>query len=141
MTAREFDKRNTPAAGPTGHDALLASLRGALHAFAAELHDAPLQEMRDKGLAHHHVRIVGSRRDRAPAQAKPDGSGGAGQPRLPGGVLSACGGHRRGTDAVRPAAAGAALPRGGLLVQEIVGRAARLPDDLPAIARALARDP
>jgi aminoglycoside phosphotransferase (APT) family kinase protein len=33
---------------------------------------------------------------------------------------------------------GRALPRGGLLVEEIVGRAARLPDDLPALARALA---
>src|SRR5262249_14735545 len=32
-----------------------------------------------------------------------------------------------------------ALPRGALVVEEIVGRLARVPGDLPAIARALAR--
>jgi len=139
MTAREFDNGVAQAAGPIGRDALLSSLRGALHAFAADLRDAPLQEMRDKGLAHNHVRLVGlglvARLPKQsqlglPAQANLD-------------YQAACF-RRAAASGCTPRLHGVLppslhLPRGGLLVEEIVGRAAQLPGDLPAIADTLAR--
>src|SRR5699024_1862166 len=49
---------------------------------------------------------------------------------------ASCGGHTPNLHAVLPPDAD--LPRGGLLVSAIEGRPARLPEDLPAIAHALA---
>ncbi|HET9206950.1 MAG TPA: hypothetical protein VFO28_11975, partial [Burkholderiaceae bacterium] len=43
-----------------GAEDLLDRLRRALHAARSPWADAPLQPMADKGLAHHHVRLVGS---------------------------------------------------------------------------------
>ena len=97
-----------------------------------------LQRLPDKGLAHDHVRLVGTGLlARIPKQS---------QMQL--GALdnlqyqAACferawaGGHTPRLD--RFLLPSDQLPRGALLVQEIIGRAARLPDDLPAITLALA---
>ena len=115
-------------------DALRASLREACPAYAG----VPLQAMADKGLAHHHVRLVGTGViARLPKQSQ---MGLGAQANLD--YQAAC--------FARASASGHAptlhsmlaptptLPRGGLLVEEIHGSAARLPRDLPAIAMALA---
>ncbi len=114
------------------------ALRSALHEAGSPLADSKLEAMADKGLAHHHVRIVGSGViARLPKQSQ---MGLAAKLNLD--YQAACF-ERAYLSGAAPALHGvlapsAALPRGGLLVEEIVGRAARLPDDLPAIARALA---
>ena len=119
-------------------EALIDRLRSALRQAHSPLADLPLEAMADKGLAHHHIRIVGSGViARLPKQSQ---MGLAARHNLD--YQAACF-QRAHASGAAPAlcgllAPGAALPRGGLLVQEIVGRAARLPDDLPAIARALA---
>ncbi len=115
------------------------------HALAAALRDAgspwagrALKRLRDKGLAHDHVCIEGSGLlARIPKQS---------QMRLaPAGNLAyqaacferaAAGGHTPRLQGVLPPSLH--LPRGALLVEEIVGRAAALPQDLDAIVRALA---
>lgn len=99
-----------------------------------------LHPMADTGLAHHHVWLEREQLDwvaRLPKQS---------QMRLdPAANLdyqAACflrasqGGHAPFLHGVLPP--GPELPRGGLLVSAIRGRHARLPDDLPAIAEALA---
>ena len=119
-------------------DALLDRLRAALRTAGSPWADVALQPMADKGLAHHHVRLVGTGAiARLPKQSQ---MGLQAQANLD--YQAAC--------FQRASAAGAAprlfgvlapsdvLPRGGLLVEEIVGCPARLPDDLPAIACALA---
>ena len=132
-----------PASGPSAkpHDthagligALRASLREACPAYAG----VPLQAMADKGLAHHHVRLVGT--GVIARLPKPSQMGLGAQANLD--YQAAC--------FARASASGHAptlhsmlaptptLPRGGLLVEEIHGSAARLPRDLPAIAMALA---
>lgn len=118
--------------------ALLDPLRAALHDARSVWADAPLEPMSDKGLAHHHVRLVGTGViARLPKQSQMDL---AAQANLD--YQAAC--YRRVSVAgAAPQLRGvlapsSELPRGGLLVQEIVGRSARLPDDLRAIARALA---
>jgi len=124
------------SAGPRG--ALIDSLRRALRAARSPFADLPLEPMADKGLAHHHVRLAGSGAiARLPKQSQ---MGLAAQANLD--YQAACF-ARAGASGAAPRLIGVlppgeALPRGGLLVEEIVGRSARLPDDLPAIARALA---
>jgi thiamine kinase-like enzyme len=114
--------------------ALAQSLRDAAPAFA----DTDLVPLADKGLAHHHVRLAGTGvLARLPKQSQ---LGLAAQANLD--YQAACfarasaSGHAPQLRGVLPPSAG--LPRGGLLVEEIVGRPARLPDDLPALADALA---
>ena len=119
-------------------DALLAALRQALRTDGSDLADAPLQPMSDTGLAHHHVRLVGSGLiARLPKQSQ---MGLAAQDNIDYEaacfVRAAASGHVpriAGT-----LAAGPALPRGALLVEEVIGRPPRLPEDLRAIAQALA---
>jgi hypothetical protein len=123
---------------PAGLQALLRGLQQALQTTQPQLASLPLQPMLDKGLAHHHVRLQGSGLiARLPKQS---------QMGLPAAANlayeAACFGRAAASGHV-PALAGLlppgpGLPRGGLLVEEIVGRPARLPDDLPAIATALA---
>ena len=119
-------------------DALLDRLRAALRAARSPYAEAPLESMADKGLAHHHVRLVGTGAiARLPKQSQ---MGLAAHDNLA--YQAACY-QRASASAAAPRCIallppGDVLPRGGLLVQEIVGRSARLPDDLPAIARALA---
>ena len=113
-------------------------LRRALQAARSPWAGATLQPMADKGLAHHHVRLVGSGAiARLPKQSQ---MGLDTQAALD--YQAACF-ERAGASGATPQLMGRlppsdALPRGGLLVQEIVGRSVRLPQDLPAIAIALA---
>jgi thiamine kinase-like enzyme len=117
---------------------LLDRLRRALQAARSPWAEAALQPMTDKGLAHHHVRLAGSGAiARLPKQSQ---MGLDAQAALD--YQAACF-QRASTTGAAPRLLGRlppsdALPRGGLLVQEIIGRSARLPEDLPAIARALA---
>lgn len=103
-----------------------------------------LERLRDKGLAHDHVRLVGSAAltgtpllARVPKQSQLD---------LPAAdnlaYQAACfdracaGGHAPRLHAVLPP--DDLLPRGALLVEDVHGRVARLPGDLHAIMAALA---
>ncbi len=118
--------------------ALLASLRHALRKARSPWADAPLIALHDKGLAHHHVRLVGSGLlARLPKQSQMGFDAAANLA-----YEAACyeraaaSGHVPRVEGTLPVSA--ALPRGGLLVEEIVGRTARLPEDLAAIAEAFA---
>ena len=118
--------------------AAVDALHLALQAEWPAYRDTPLQPLPDKGLAHHHVRLLGTGRlARIPKQSQ---MGLAAQANLD--YQAACfarasaSGHAPVLHAVLVPSQ--ALPRGALLVEEIVGRPARLPDDLPAIAQALA---
>ena len=120
---------------------LLASLRSALQHARLPFADAPLHLLGDKGLSHHHVRLVGTGLlARLPKQSQ---MGLGAQANLA--YEAACferaapSGHvplLHPPHGLLPPSA--ALPRGGLLVQEVIGRSARLPQDLPAIVRSLA---
>jgi thiamine kinase-like enzyme len=135
--------RDTPPANPAHdtHLGLIDTLRASLREACPACPDyagVSLQAMADKGLAHHHVRLMGTGViARLPKQSQ---MGLGAQANLD--YQAACfarasaSGHAPALRAVLPPTA--ALPRGGLLVEEIHGRAARLPGDLPAIAQALA---
>lgn len=126
-----------PVSHPT-HDPLLTSLASALAAHGSPWAGVPLERLRDKGLAHDHVRLCGmGALARIPKQS---------QMHL-GAVdnlayQKACferaapGGHAPRLFGVLPP--GAFLPRGALLVEDIVGRNAALPADLGHIVQALA---
>lgn len=113
-------------------------LAAALRAAASPWADAPLERLRDKGLAHDHVRM-GSTGVLARIPKQSQMQLGA-QANLD--YQAACferasaAGHAPRLLGVLPPSA--FLPRGALLVQEITGRNAVLPDDLPAIVQALA---
>jgi thiamine kinase-like enzyme len=98
----------------------------------------PLEPLPDKGLAHDHVRLVGTGLlARIPKQSQMglDAAHNLAYQRACF-ERAAAGGH---TPALHGwLAPSAHLPRGALLVEEVVGRPARLPQDLPAIARSLA---
>ncbi len=100
--------------------------------------DADLEPLADTGLAHEHVRLLGhGALARIPKQSQMD---------LPAAdnlrYQAACferatpSGHTPRLLEVLPTSPD--LPRGALVVEEIVGRAVRLPSELPAIAVALA---
>jgi hypothetical protein len=118
--------------------AVVASLSRALDASHSAHAGAPLERLRDKGLAHDHVRLAGSGLlARIPKQSQLQL---AAQANLD--YQAACfrraatGGHAPRLAEVLPPSMH--LPRGALLVEEINGRVAALPQDLPAIVRALA---
>ncbi|WP_127999523.1 aminoglycoside phosphotransferase family protein [Piscinibacter defluvii] len=119
-------------------DALTEALRTALRAQHSPWADAPIAPLADAGLAHAHLRLVGTGvLARVPKQSQLD---------LPAAAnlayQAACferaapSGHVPRLHGMLPP--GDALPRGALLVEEIVGRPARMPQDLPAIVDALA---
>jgi hypothetical protein len=128
---------------PADQDQASARLAGVLRGLRAALAETPfadaaLDPLRDKGLAHDHIRLLGTAwLARIPKQSQMD---------LPAAenlaYQAACfhragaGGHTPRLHQVLPPRPG--LPQGALLVEEIHGRPARLPQDLPAIARALA---
>jgi aminoglycoside phosphotransferase (APT) family kinase protein len=128
-----------------GPDPLLQALAAALAEAgpALGLSAAPLrlERLPDKGLAHHHVRLVGhGLLARVPKQSQ---MGLAAAANLA--YQSSCferaaaSGHApRLHGRLAPTPPGTPLERGALLVQEIEGRPAELPAELPAIARALA---
>jgi len=122
-----------------GQDRRAGRLPALVEALAAAGQEAGLPElMPDTGLAHAHIRLRGTGRiARLPKQS---------QMRLGAAenlaYQAACftrasaSGHAPRLSAVLPPSKG--LPRGGLIVEEIEGRPARLPGDLPAIMSALA---
>lgn len=117
---------------------LADDLRTALRAARSPWADAPLEPLPDLGLAHTHVRLAGAGvLARIPKQSQMDL---AAADNLA--YQAACferasaSGHAPRLQGVLPPSQ--ALPRGALLVEEIVGRPARLPQDLGAIAQALA---
>ncbi len=105
----------------------------------ADLRDGELQPMAVKGLAHEHFRLG----DRGWVLRVPKQSQFALSAQDNLAYQAACfarvsaSGHAPALAAVLPP--DAALPMGALVVQEIVGRPPRLPDDLPALASAMAR--
>lgn len=120
------------------HPDLVQRLRAALQAARHVAAGQPLVALPDKGLAHDHVRLQGSGwLARIPKQSQ---LGLAAQANLD--YQRACferaaaSGHTPGLHGVL--APSTHLPRGALLVQDIEGRPARLPSDLPALAAALA---
>ncbi|WP_439519918.1 phosphotransferase [Hydrogenophaga sp.] len=119
-------------------EGLVQSLRDALRAARHSAADSALEHLRDKGLAHDHVRIVGSGLlARVPKQSQMDLGA---HDNLA--YQRACF-ERAAASAHTPALRGWLmpsfhLPRGALLVDEIRGRPAQLPTDLDAIATALA---
>lgn len=115
-----------------------ARLRSALCAIRHPWQNAALEVLPDKGLTHHHVRLVGTGAlARIPKQSQlglsaPDNLA----------YQQACfmrgfasGATPRYLGCLPPSSE---LPRGALLVQEIVGHPLRLPHDLKGMARALA---
>lgn len=118
--------------------ALLAQLRAALRDARSPLADAALEPLGDKGLAHHHVRVVGSGLlARCPKQSQM-GLDAATNLAYEAACYqrAAASGHVPRVEGVLPVSA--ALPHGALLVEEVIGRSARLPEDLDAIASAFA---
>lgn len=125
-------------APPPARTHLLESLRIALRATDSGPAEAPVELMEDKGLAHDHIRLAGTGLiARLPKQSQ------LGLPASENLAYQAACYERASASGYAPHLAAIipicdALPRGGLLVEEIVGRPARLPADLPAIATALA---
>lgn len=118
--------------------ALVAALRAGLRAIGSPWAALPLQPLADTGLAHLHLRLQGSPALlRVPKQSQMGLSAAANLA-----YEAACyarawpSGHVPQGLGVLPPAPG--LPRGALLVEAVAGRPARLPQDLPAIAAALA---
>lgn len=116
----------------------LAALADALRRDAPSMADAALEPMPDTGLAHWHVRLVG--RGVVARLPKQSQMGLGARANLD--YQAACferasaGGHAPRLVALL--APHESLPRGGLLVEEVVGRPLSLPHDLPALADALA---
>lgn len=115
-----------------------AALAGALARCRPDLAGAALAPLPDAGLAHDHIRLAGT--DlllRVPKQSQ---RGYAAADNLA--YQAACfervaaSGHGPALHAVLPPQEG--LPMGALLVGFVAGRPPRLPDDLPALARAMA---
>jgi len=118
-------------------DDLLARLRSALAEQAPKLASVPLERLPDKGLAHDHVRLCGTGLlARIPKQSQ---LGLPPQANLD--YQTACFNRVAASGHTARLAGWLApsnrLARGALLVEEVVGRPADLPQDLPAIARAL----
>ena len=129
-----------PTASPRARPDLCQPLDQALRRAGHDADIHAMHPMADTGLAHHHVWLEREQIDwvaRLPKQS---------QMRLdPTANLdyqAACferasqGGHAPSLHGILPP--DRMLPRGGLLVSAIRGRPARLPDDLPDIAEALA---
>lgn len=124
---------------PRSKDDLLDGLRSALAVTGGPWAAATLELLPDKGLAHDHVRLRGTGvLARIPKQSQLGLS-----PLANLEYQRACferaeaGGHTPRLEGWLPPTI--ALPRGGLLVEEIEGPSASLPKDLDAIARALAQ--
>lgn len=115
-------------------DALRAALREANSPWA----DAPLEALPDRGLAHAHLRLAGTGvLARIPKQSQMDLPAAANLAYQAACFERASGsGHMPRLHGVLPPSP--VLPRGALLVEEIVGVPAQLPQHLPAIADALA---
>jgi len=123
-------------AGPDRRAARLPALLSALQ--AAGIDPGTPELMPDTGLAHDHVRLGGTGWiARLPKQSQMQ-LGAAENLAYQAACFerASASGHAPRLAAVLPPSE--ALPRGGLVVEEIEGRPARLPGDLPAIMAALA---
>jgi thiamine kinase-like enzyme len=123
-------------AAPDRRAALIPALMKALK--AADQAPGLPELMPDTGLAHDHIRLGGTRRiARLPKQSQMQ-LGAAENLAYQAACFTraSASGHAPQLHVVLPPSD--ALPRGGLIVEEIEGRAARLPEDLPAIMAALA---
>lgn len=121
-----------PSAAPS------AALRAALRAQRSPWAEAPIEALPDLGLAHAHLRLVGTGvLARVPKQSQLDLTAVANLAyQVACFERAAPSGHVPRLHGLL--APGADLPRGALLVEEIDGRPARLPQDLAAIVDALA---
>ena len=117
---------------------LLVRLRAALSACDHRWRDVLLEPLTDKGLAHHHVRLVGTGAlARIPKQSQLGLGAAANLAYQRACFERACvSGFTPRLEGVLPPSTH--LPRGALLVQEIVGRSVSLPADLQSMARTLA---
>ena len=117
---------------------LLVRLRAAMRACDHRWRDVLLEPLTDKGLAHHHVRLVGTDAlARIPKQSQL-GLGAEANLAYQRACFEracACGCTPRYFGCLPVSIE---LPRGALLVQEIVGRSVLLPADLQRMARTLA---
>jgi hypothetical protein len=119
-------------------ETVLPALREALAAELPEYAALPLEPLADTGLAHWHVRLKGmGLLARIPKQSQMQLSAedNLAYQRAAFARASASGHAPRVHHLLRP---GSHLGRGALIVDEIIGRAARLPEDLTAIVQALA---
>ena len=117
---------------------LLTSLHAALVAQGSQWANAPLERLKDKGLAHDHVRLCGAgvlARIPKQSQLQLNAQDNLAYQRACFERASAAG-HAPHLRGVLPPSA--LLPRGALLVEEIMGRNAMLPGDLALIVQALA---
>ncbi|CAN5697331.1 hypothetical protein BH11PSE7_BH11PSE7_16600 [soil metagenome] len=137
MPPSEVTAIATAAATTTAPDAV-TRLAAALQLRGGPWRNAVLEPLRDKGLAHDHIRLAGTGAlARLPKQSQ------LGLPALDNLAYQATCFERAAASGHTPRLLGVLppgddLPRGGLLVEEIIGRPARLPHDLPAIMGALA---
>jgi hypothetical protein len=118
---------------------IASALRAALHAAKLPGAHGPLEALSDSGLAHLHLRLVGTGwLARIPKQSQM-GLAAAEHLRYEAACFAhaAASGHAPALHAVLPPSAD--LPRGALLVDEVEGRPLRLPQDLDALTQALAR--
>ncbi|PMR72327.1 phosphotransferase [Halomonas heilongjiangensis] len=130
---------SSPVSPETRHD-LCDRLAAALTRAGRHAEILSMQPMADTGLAHHHVWLVRDAIDWVARLPKQSQLGLGARANLD--YQAACfaraseSGHTPALHGVLPPSKD--LPRGGLLVSAIRGRPAHLPDDLPAIAEALA---
>ncbi len=119
-------------------DSLLLALAAELTAKHSPWASAPLERLKDKGLAHDHVRLCGTgvlARIPKQSQLQLSAQDNLAYQRTCFERASAAG-HTPHLRGVLPPSLN--LPRGALLVEEIVGRNAVLPDDVGLIVQALA---
>lgn len=135
MTGTTSEERPTEIRGALG-ERLAQAL--ANQGYRGSIHE--LRPMADTGLAHHHLWLVRDGDDWVARLPKQSQLGLEARANLD--YQATCferagpSGHTPSLHGVLPPST--ALPRGGLLVGAVRGRPARLPDDLPAIAEALA---
>ena len=129
---------NTLPSGPNSTAACALRVQAALRSSHPQWAERPPEPLPDKGLAHWHVRLPGSGLlARVPKQSQMNLPAAANlQYQAACFARAAPSGHVPRLHCVLPPSAN--LPRGALLVEEIMGQPARLPHDLPALVQALA---
>ncbi len=118
---------------------LRSRLKRALDRYVPQLGDAPLTLLPDMGLAHNHIRLEGSgwiARVPKQSQMRLSASGNLAYQAACFERMSRSGHAPRLHLVLEPSPE---LPRGALIVEDIAGRPPRLPEDLNAIATALAQ--
>jgi thiamine kinase-like enzyme len=137
--SRDVERAATASAGRACHDRRAGRLSVLVAALEVAGIDPGRPElMPDTGLAHDHVRLAGTGWiARLPKQSQMQ-LGAADNLAYQAACFerASLSGHAPRLHAVLPPSD--ALPRGALIVEEIAGRPARLPEDLPAIMAALA---